>query len=643
MDLLEHIPPESLLLHAGRNHFSAWLLARGEIQFAKLLKNYRVDDFASAQELRDFLERVLAGARRDKSRGMVPNFDEDLCRDANCAMRLGEGSVGGKGRGLVFIRSLLDNLDFSQYVQGISVRIPLTAFIGIDEFERFLDLNGLTSFAFYEGSPEEIRERFLSSPLSPELEERLRRFLSVMNRPLAVRSSGLFEDMLMVPFSGIYDTYLIPNAHPDPEFRLAQLTAAIRLIYASLFSAKARAYFEAAHYKIEEERMAVVIEEVVGARHGRYYYPHLSGTAQSFNYYPVSYVKPEEGLCVAAFGLGSYVVEGGPAHEFCPSWPKLDVVAPETAREASQRVFRAIDMERLEPDLRSGEDAALVDLPLAAAESDPRFSLFASTYDIENDCLVPGTSARGPRFIDLANILKNDALPFADAIKLILDVGSRSMGTPVEIEYALDVDEGSGEASLYLLQLKPLIRGESKVEVELATEGNEDAFIVSARSMGNGRDLSLTDVVYVDPATFDRKATLEIASEIEAFDRELRAAGRRYLLLGPGRWGTRDPFLGIPVNFSQIAGVRVIVEADLEGFRVESSLGSHFFHNVTSMNIGYLTVPANGGPSRVDWAWLSSFTPERRSAHAAWVHLPEPLEVLMDGRQSSALVRKRPR
>ena len=643
MDLLEHIPPESLLLHAGRNHFSAWLLARGEIQFAKLLKNYRVDDFASAQELRDFLERVLAGARRDKSRGMVPNFEEDLCRDANCAMRLGEGSVGGKGRGLVFIRSLLDNLDFSQYVQGISVRIPLTAFIGIDEFERFLDLNGLMSFAFYEGSPEEIRERFLSSPLSPELEERLRRFLSVMNHPLAVRSSGLFEDMLMVPFSGIYDTYLIPNAHPDPEVRLAQLTAAIRLIYASLFSAKARAYFEAAHYKIEEERMAVVIEEVVGARHGRYYYPHLSGTAQSFNYYPVSYVKPEEGLCVAAFGLGSYVVEGGPAHEFCPSWPKLDVVAPETAREASQRVFRAIDMERLEPDLRSGEDAALVDLPLAAAESDPRFSLFASTYDIENDCLVPGTSARGPRFIDLANILKNDALPFADAIKLILDVGSRSMGTPVEIEYALDVDEASGEASLYLLQLKPLIRGESKVEVELAPEGNEDAFIVSARSMGNGRDLSLTDVVYVDPATFDRKATLEIASEIEAFDRELRAAGRRYLLLGPGRWGTRDPFLGIPVNFSQIAGARVIVEADLEGFRVESSLGSHFFHNVTSMNIGYLTVPANGGPSRVDWDWLSSFTPERRSAHAAWVHLPEPLEVLMDGRRSSALVRKRPR
>jgi len=640
LDCLDRIPPESLLMHAGRNHFSAWLLARGEIQFARLLRSYRVDDFASVQELRDFLERVLLVARRDKSRGMVPGFDESLCHDENCMMRLGDGSVGGKGRGLVFIRSLLENLDFNQYLSGITVKIPLTAFIGIDEFERFLEQNNLWSFAYYQAPPESVRARFLEAPLPEALMDRLKRFLLVSERPLAVRSSGLFEDMLMVPFSGIYDTYLIPNAHPDLELRLAQLCDAIRLIYASLFSDKARAYFDAANYKIEEERMAVVIQEIVGSRHGRWFYPHVSGTAQSFNYYPVSYVKPEDGLCVAALGLGSYVVDGGAAHQFCPKWPKLDVVAPERAREASQRVFRAVDMEGLEPDLRQGENAGLASLDISAAESDPAFHFLASTFDVENDRMVPGSGARGPRFIDLANILKNDAIPFAKAIDMVLDLGARSMGTPVEIEYALNLDEPSGQAALYLLQLKPLIRRESRVEVDLEGTPPEECLIVSERSMGNGRDDTICDVVWVDPARFDASRTRDMAEEIESLDREIAKEGRRYVLIGPGRWGTRDPWLGVPVVFSQIAHARIIVEADLAGFRVESSLGSHFFHNVTSMNIGYLTVPARGGPSRVDWDWLSSMEPRRRTSHCVWTSLPGPLEILMDGRTSRAIVRK---
>lgn len=640
MDRLATVPQDCLLRHANRNHFSAWLLARGEIQFAKLLKSYRVDDFGTVQELRDFLERVVAVARRDKSRGMVPGFDETLCEGENCMMRLGDGSVGGKGRGLIFIRSLLENLDFRQYLGDISIKVPFTAFIGIDEFERFLELNNLWSFAYYEAPPEKVAERFLAAPLPSGLVDRLRRYLTVTGKPLAVRSSGLFEDMLLVPFSGIYDTYVIPNAHPDPEVRLGQLCDAIRLIYASLFSAKARAYFDAAHYKMEEERMAIVLQELVGSRRGRWFYPHASGTAQSFNYYPVSYVRPEEGLCVAALGLGAYVVEGGPAHQFCPRWPKLDVVAPARAREASQRSFRAVDMERVEPDFSQGEDAALVDLDLSEAESDPCFALLASTYDMENDRVVPGIGARGPRFVDFANILKNDALPFAQALDMILDIGSRSMGTPVEIEYALNLDEASGQAALYLLQLKPLIRGESKIEIDLGEEDVDSCFIVSERSMGNGRDEGITDVVWVDPGRFERSRTRDIALEIESLDKELGLAGRRYVLVGPGRWGTRDPWLGIPVVFSQIAHVRMIVEADLPGFQVDSSLGSHFFHNVTSMNIGYLTVPATAGPSRVDWAWLGSFHPRMTTEHCSWTELPAPMDILMDGRKSQAIIRK---
>ncbi len=656
MDLLEKVPPESLVLHAGRRHFSAWLLARGEIEFAKLLKTRQVQTFSSAQEIRSFLKDLLVQVRSDKSRGLIPDFEEALCAGPNAVLRLGGGSVGGKGRGLLFIKNLLDNMDFSKYIEGIDFKIPLTAFIGIDEFERFLDSNNLGSFVFNETRPEEIRWRFLSSSLSPELVSKLRRFLSVSRKPLAVRSSGLFEDMLIVPFSGIYDTYLIPNADPDFEKRLAQLEDAVRLTYASLFSSRAREYFENAHYKIEEERMAVVIEEVAGSRRGRYFYPYLSGTAQSFNYYPVSYVKPEDGLCVAALGLGSYVIGGGAAHEFCPVWPKIEVVPPDAARENSQRVFRAIDMERTEPDLSSGEDAALADLPIAEIEGAPHAPLFLSTYDIENDRLVPGLSAKGPRFADLGNILKYNALPLAEALRLLLDLCSRSMGIPVELEYALDIDDETGRASLYLLQLKPFIRNSSEdVDLDAAFEALQGQksgagaaagcsssgalpFIVSARSMGNGRVDSIADIVYIDPSSFDRSSTAEIAAEIEGFDRSLRAEGRPYLLLGPGRWGSRDPFLGVPVNYSQIAGARVIVEADLPDFRVESSLGSHFFHNVTSLNIGYLTVPANGGPSFVDWDWLASLPVIQRGRRAVWARVPAPLSILMDGRKSRSIV-----
>ncbi|MDP3179128.1 MAG: hypothetical protein Q8M76_14570, partial [Spirochaetaceae bacterium] len=331
----------------------------------------------------------------------------------------------------------------------------------------------------------------------------------------------------------------------------------------------------------------------------------------------------------------------GAAHRFCPKYPKLDVVAPSRSLENAQRSFRALDASRDDPDLRSGENAALADLDLAEAELDFRFNLLASTWDVENDRLVPGTGARGPRVVDLANILKHEAIPFAQAIAMILDVGSRSMGTPVEIEYALNLDEGSGVPALYLLQIKPLIRSEDKVAIELGEIDSADCFIVSEKSMGNGRDASVSDVVWVDPARFDRSATVEIAAEIDALDKELKALDRRYILIGPGRWGTRDRWLGIPVAFPQISRARVIVEADLPDFRVDSSLGSHFFHNVTSMNIGYFTVPENGGLSLVDWAWLASFPAESSTAHCARTRLPEPLEIIMDGRRSKAIVRKR--
>ncbi len=644
------LPFESLLYHAERNHFSAWLLARGEIAFAKLLRDARPEDFAGPSEVRDFVIRVLVDARKELSRGTIPSFDDSAFRDEGSLARLGDGSVGGKGRGIVFIRSLIDNLDFSRHLEGLEVKLPRSAFVGIDEFEVFLESNGLWAYAFDDpvapagpssagGDPAELRERFLSASLSRGLVSRLESFVAAVGKPLAVRSSGLFEDMLAVPFSGVYDTYIIPNCHPDPRVRLEQLESAIKLIYASLFAPRSRTYFELAGYNLEEERMAVVVQELVGSRRGRWFYPHVSGTAQSFNFYPLSYARPEDGLCVAALGLGTYVVEGLPSYRFCPAYPKLEATPASRLKADSQRRFRALDMGNDSPDLRAGEDADLVDLELSEAEADPCFALLASTWDAENERLVPGLGARGMRVVDLSGILVYESLPLARAIGIVLNVVERSMGCPVEIEFALNLDEASGKPALYLLQIKPLLRTGGGAAVELGEPVPGEAFIVSERSMGNGRDSAIRDIVWVEPASFDRSATEAAAREIEELDRELRAIGRRYVLVGPGRWGTRDRWLGIPVVYSQISNARLIVETEMPGFSVDFSFGSHFFHNVTSMNVGYLTLPGGGG-SYIDWAWLSSLPTKRRTAHCAWACLDQPLEIAMDGRKGRAVVRK---
>ncbi len=637
---LNEIPIESLLYHAEHNHFSAWLMARGEIHVAKILRPYKITDFSSPVQLRQFIVRMIDQIRSTRSRGMVPYFDPEMVEYQRYLCKIADGSVGGKGRGLIFIHSLLENLDFSQYIQGVRVSMPNTVFVGIDEFEHFLELNGLWAWAYYGDSASEVRKVFVEKSLTLQLQDRLRQFLAVSTKPLAVRSSGLFEDMLMVPFSGVYDTYILPNNHPDPEVRLKQLCDAIKLIYASLFSKEARAYFEAANYNLEEERMAVVIQELVGSPHGGYFYPHAAGVAQSYNYYPVSYVKPEDGLCIAALGLGTYVVGGGSAYRFCPKYPKLDVLSPDHALESTQRYFHALSLEDEAPDLLKGEMASLSELPVSAAEKDRYFPMLASTWDSADQRFVPGVQAKGSRVIDFANMLKYDAYPFAKAIEVVLDVASKSMGTPVEIEYAFNFDAGKEEPVLYLLQLKPLIHIEDRIEIDPASILPEVCFILSRNCMGNGRDVSIRNIIWVDPRTFDRSETLEIAAEIDELDAIARQESFNYLLIGPGRWGTRDRWLGIPVSFSQISHAKAIVEADLPGFAVESSQGSHFFHNLTTMRIKYIKVTQSSADNFVDWEWLYQMPTRIRTKHCALTELEAPMDLRFDGRSGIGAVIK---
>jgi hypothetical protein len=561
--------------------------------------------------------------------------------------RLSAGGIGGKGDGLALLASLVDESEtgvaLRGAVPGLAIAIPRTATIGVDAFAEFTSANMLRGTAAAASDWPSLRETFLASPLPVHLVEALDAFLPEAGRPLICRSSSLLEDARDAPFSGVYESYAIPNSHAHRAMRLRQLCDAVRLVYASLFSPAAIAYREAAGCPEDSEAMAVLIQELVGSARGRWFYPVLSGTAQSFNYYPLSYARPEDGLCVAALGLGSHVVEGGASHRFCPLWPLLDATPPELAGDGAQRTFRALDLELAEPDLTKGESAALAELDIEAAEGNGVLDLVASTWDRDDLRLVPGALRDGPRIIDLAPVLKYEVLPFAKAIAAALAAAERTTGGPVELEFAL---EAGGRAdppdktgpTLYLLQLKKLRRARGGSGVDLSASHGTNCLIFSERAMGEGRITGLRDLVWIDPDTFDRSRSREAAEQVAVLDRELGALGKRYILIGPGRWGSRDPWLGIPVDYPQIVHAAAIVETELPGFAVEFSFGSHFLRNVSGRGIGYLAVPSRGA-SGVDWESLSALPRLRSMGSCSWSQSEEPLEVLMDGLNGRALIR----
>jgi len=635
------LPDDTLLYHASRNHFSAWLMAHGEVLFARILRQARIEDFPDAGELRAFIVSIFSKVRNLKVQGRVVHFNEYVFTQASCIARLADGSLGGKGRGTAFISHLVENIDFKSHVEGIDIRLPRTAIIGIDAFEAFLDAYPRTAELYREDDYERIRREFLETPLPDFLTWKLRRFVQLVTRPLAVRSSGLFEDMLLQPFAGIYDTFLIPNSSPDPEVRYRQLADAIRLVYASLFSLRSRAYFEVIHYKLEEERMAVVLQEVVGQVHGHHCYPHISGTAQSHNYYPVSGLEPGDGIANLALGLGTYVVDGEQCFRFSPRRPKIDLVAPEAQAGVTQRHFYALDLTRHEPPLVEGEEACYVRRSVAEAELETDLNLLASVYDIENHQLQPGLRGRGPRILNFANILKYDAFPLARTIDMLLEVGEQALGNPVEIEFAVDLGATPGARPVfYLLQLKPLIHHLEEVTLDAADFTPGACVLYTDAAMGNGRDNTVHDLVYADPEAFDNTRTMEMAAELEELNRALKDEARQAIFIGFGRWGTRDRFLGVPVQFHQITQARVLVEAGLPHFQVDSSLGSHFFHNVTSMDIGYFTLRVNTPNHFIDWDWLRAQPPVRATRFFRHVRTEKPLPIQMDGRRGLAMVGK---
>jgi len=638
-DRLKTIPEESLLYHARKDHFSLWLTARGEIQAAKILNPAKVTDFKDAASLREYLISVISHFRNEQSRGKVIPFEESAITDPTNIVSLTEGSLGGKGRGLAFVNTLIYNYDFSRHIPNINILTPTTSIVGTDEFEYFLDRNNLRERAVQEDDYQLIRKWFVEGKLSETLIRKLKVLIRHLQKPLAIRSSGLFEDSLNQPFAGIFETYLIPNDHPDPKVRLEQLKDAIKLVYASVYSPTAKGYIEAVNYRIEQEKMAVVIQEVVGSQHEDLYYPHISGVAQSYNYYPFAHMKPEEGFAVIALGLGRFVVEGEKAFRFAPHYPNLEINSPEDQLKGSQVYFYAVDLAKKDLNLQEGEDAGLRKLDIDDAERHGTIKHIASVYSPENNRIMPGLNYPGPRVINFADILKYNYIPLAKTIEVVLDIVQEALGSPVEIEFAVDLNkDAENKASFYLLQIKPLIGNATDFVIDMKTIPDEEILLYSEKEMGNGIVEDIHDVVFVDPETFDKTATLQMADEMGRINTEMIRENRKYILIGPGRWGTRDKWIGVPISWPQISNAKVIVETSFEGFPLDASSGSHFFHNVTSMNIGYFCVQPELSDSFIRYDILRSQPDIRKTDYFTIVHFEKSLTIRMDGKKRISVI-----
>ncbi len=640
---LQDIPTESLVYHSKKNHFSTWLMARGEIQIAKTIRPMRLQDFPSTEDLRSLLLTALDKIRSGRNRGKIVDFRPDCIQEQNQITRLAEGSLGGKGRGLAFLNALLVAMDFEERYPEIRINLPQTAIIGTNEYDRFLEINQIDQNELETVSDARIDQIFLRGSLSSDLLHRLEIFLDYVHYPIAIRSSGLLEDSLAQPLAGIYRTYMLPN-NQDKRFRLKELTDAIKLVFASVFLHSARSYIENLQHKVEEEKMAVIIQQIVGSEFdGAYFYPHISGIAQSYNFYPIADLHHEDGIASVALGLGKTVIEGGKTFRFCPQYPKIQFLQPKTLLIDSQKEFFALKMSADHFDLSEGEDITLERLPIGYAVPHGSLEYIASIWDPHEGRLIPGLGKKGQLLISFDHIVKYNYFPLADVIRDLLEIGQAAFGLPVEIEFAVNLHnqpEDEHPPSFDILQIRPLGLSEHDIEFSWKEIPTEQLFLYTEDGMGNGQIDGLRDIVFIEPRKFDKMQTVEMRQEIGVINQEMRHKNREYILIAPGRWGSQDRFLGIPVKFAEISQARVIVEIGLKDFNIDPSQGTHFFHNMIAMKIGYFNIPYFSKNDFLNWDWLLAQTVQRQGDYFTHVRLQQPVEVRMDGKTGRALICK---
>ncbi len=629
----------TLLSHAEKDHFSTWLMARTEFDLARRLRPRKVKEFQSPAQLRDYLAETLRDWRLGIRTGEVEEWHGETFNEDTDFVRIGGGSLGGKGRGLAFIHYLLGRYHMGDMFPDIRIFVPPTIVIGTDCFQRFMEGLEPGELDLYSLSPEQdastrdaaIRKTFLESRLPEDVIESLRLFLRQVEYPLAVRSSSLLEDSAAEPFAGVYDTFMLPNSHHDPEVRLMELCRAVRLVYASMFSSNSLGYMEFTPHRLEEEMMAVVIQQVVGLERGDLLYPDVSGVAKSYNFYPVRGMEADDGVVSAALGFGRTVVDGEKCVRFNPRKPGVLYQFSSTRAflENSQRDFFALSLNGPSPSSEYG----LEKLPVEAAEEHGVLPPLASVYSPQNDMIYDGVYREGPRIITLAGILKQDGFPFGEALGFLLNVGRTAFSSDVEFEFALNLRrrEGRLTGELGLLQIRPM--GYDPGGGDPVRLDETRAFCVCESVLGSGVIRGIRDVVFVPSRGFDRANTRKAAMQIERINRRLLAERRKCLLIGPGRWGSADHWLGIPVGWRQISTARCMVEVPFGDMDVTPSQGTHFFHNITSLGIGYFTV-THSPPSRLDEEWLLKQEPLEDSGLVRHIRFNGPVVVRMDPRAS---------
>ena len=640
-ELLRKAPAESIRYHAERNHFSKWLKARTEFWLAHLLRPRKPEDYPSVEDLRQDLIAHFQEYRHARRRGLVTEFTRETFDPNSSLARIGGGSLGGKARGLGFVNLMLTQRKLRDKFEGVQIEIPPGVAVGTDVFDEFLEQNHLRDFALGASDDGQITRRFVDAPIFPEAARReLEAFLERVREPLAVRSSSLLEDSQYHPFAGVYATYMIPNDQADPRLRLRELIDAVKRVYASTFHRAAKDYIKVTSYRLEEEKMAVIAQKLVGARRGPRFYPDLSGVARSHNFYPMPPQTAADGIASVALGLGRWVVDGGMTVRFSPRYPRhlMQFHSPADALRNSQSAFYALMLDDGTPGLAEAGIERIGRHPLRIAEQDGALRHVGSTYSPDNNALYDGLSRPGPRVVTFAPILRDRAFPLPEILLALLELGRAGMGTPVEIEFAATLERPRGAPAHFgVLQMRPLVLSRESEELEIARYPRERLLCDSARALGHGALTGIRDIVFVDRASFDRAATRDIAQAVGEINAKLVDAGRPYLLVGMGRWGTLDPWLGIPVKWDQISGARAIIEANFTDTAVEPSQGSHFFQNITSFQVGYLTVGVN---DLLDWEWLMALPLAETRGLVRHARLDAPLTILMDGHNHRGVVVK---
>ncbi len=637
------LPVESLVYHAERDHFSKWLNARALFPVAQMFKYIQKEDFDSIEEMRRFIYVAISSFRLGKGRGVIAKFDRTTFDEYQIFSRIGDGSIGGKARGLAFINSIIKRYSLFNKFDDVLITIPRTVVLSTDVFDEFMERNNLYEIGLSDQPDAKILEKFVESELPGWVYQDLYAYLSVSSQyPIAVRSSSKLEDSHYQPFAGIYSTYMIPRIS-DNRLMVKMISDAIKEVYASVYYKSSKAYMTATANVIDEEKMGIVLQEVCGNIHGDIYYPTLSGVARSINFYPIGSEKAEDGIVNIAMGLGKLIVEGGRSLRFSPKHPKkiLQLSSPETSLRETQKEFYALDLniDSFVPSVDDGVN--ILKKRISEAESNSTLKVAASTYDLQSNIIRPGITHPGKRVITFDNVLKHNIFPLASILKELLDLGQREMGNPIEIEFAANLETKKGIPMIFnFLQIRPIVDNDQSQIIDIESVKEKQTIITSCSALGNGLVKGIKDIIYVKPESFKPANNEKIVEILENLNSTFINDCKYYVLVGPGRWGSTDKWLGIPIKWPQISQARIIVESGLPKYRIDPSQGTHFFQNITSFRIGYFTINPFINDGSYDVEYLNSLEPVYQDDFIRHIRFDCPLKIMIDGRIHKGVILK---